>query len=183
MRSHASSFVAVLALACVLIASWVFVFEPLRDWRTATIEATYAAQTEYKKLLSAQAQMDRVEAQIKGGEFKGLFWTASQAGEAYALVQADLTRAAATAGITVRSMTPLPTQTNGSIESAVVRMEFEADLAKVTQFLRQIEYASPALTIKRGNLRRLLRANDTSEQPILFSQLDIAAPILVGDGS
>ncbi len=181
--SRLSSLAAVVLLGIGTLAIWMAVVQPALDWRAAILLRTDAARTEHARLLSATARLNAEEAAFEPGGLDGLYWTGGQTGEVYARIQSRLSQSAAKNGIAFRAITPLPTNREGDLETAVVRIEFEADLGQMTEFLRDIEYASPALPIKRANLRRLVKPNDTSVQPVLFTQIDIAAPILLGSGT
>lgn len=181
MTRNMSKLAAVAVLVAVFALLWTVVVAPLANWRDATLSRSLAVSTETQRLEIARMRLQAEQAQLGTVETSNGFWAAAQTGEAYARIQGALARSASDSGISFRAMTPLPASKRDGLESAIVRIEFEADLQQLTTFLRAIEYASPALPVERAVLRRLIRPNDKSRLPVLFSQIDIAAPLLIGE--
>jgi hypothetical protein len=174
------------AMGLLLVAFgviWIALAAPAITWRETTFARLEAARTETARLSRSSTKLNAQIAGLGSVETDNRFWAADQTGEAYALVQGALSRSATENGIAFRAMTPLPAAQREGLESAIVRIEFEADLAQLTGFLRAIEYATPALPVDRATLRKLVRPNDFSRLPALFVQIDIAAPLLIEDGS
>ncbi len=183
MNSAVSRLAAVGVLVAVVALLWGLVAIPLAQWRADVLARSDAATAESERLRSARMRLDARQASLSSVEISNGFWTAAQTGEAYARIQGALAKSASESGIRFRAMTPLPTANRNGVEIALVRIEFEADLQQLTGFLRAIEYASPALPVERAVLRRLVRPNDSSRLPVLFSQIDIAAPLLIAEDS
>ncbi len=183
MTRGLSKLLALGLLVMTLAVIWFVLVTPLSQWRSESLARLDSAITETMRLTEAKTRLDAESAALGSVQSNNAFWTAGQTGEAYARIQGALSKAASENGIAFRSMTPLPAANRDGMESAVVRIEFEADLAQLTGFLRSIEYTSPALPVDRAALRRLVRPNETSVLPVLFAQIDIAAPLLIGDGT
>lgn len=183
MSRSTSKLAALTVLAAVFALFWTVIVTPVANWRAATLSRSLAVSTETERLEVARTRLQTEQAQMSTVESDNGFWTAAQTGEAYARIQGALARSASESGISFRAMTPLPVSRRDGLESAIVRIEFEANLQQLNDFLRAIEYASPALPVERAVLRRLIRPNETSSLPVLFSQIDIAAPLLIAEDS
>ncbi len=183
MTRNMSKLAAIAVLVAVFALLWTVVVTPVANWRAETLSRSSAVSTETERLEIARMRLQTEQAQLSTVESNNGFWTAAQTGEAYARIQGALARSASEHGISFRAMTPLPSTNRDGLESAIVRIEFEADLEQLTRFLRTVEYASPALPVERAVLRRLIRPNETSRLPVLFSQIDIAAPLLIAEDS
>lgn len=179
MTPVVSKLLAVATTLGLAILCWFSVIEPLSTWRSDTLGNLQNAVTDESRLRAAISKMELEKAQFGTGSDDVLTWSASQTGEAFARVQASLSETASANGISFRSITPLPTAEIDGLTRAPVRVEFEADLSQLSSFLQSVEYGIPALPIERAMLRRLIRPNETASLPVLFVQLDVAAPISV----
>lgn len=155
----------------------------LAEWRSAQFSRLSEVQNEIAVLETRQAGLRADLANFSDQDITDLFWTAGQPGAATALVQSAISSTASQHGILMRSITPF-TPREETIQGAFgVRLEFEARLDQLSQFLQSIEYDRPALVVDRMVLRRLNRPGDTAAQPSLFAQIDLLAPvILTGEG-
>lgn len=183
MSRGLSKIAAGLLLAGLLALVYVGLFLPVSDWREDTLLQTKNAELELQRLSAAKSRLEQQALALETSTDEDLFWAAEQSGEAFAQVQSHISEAAKQAGISLRAATPLPLQKNGKLDNVVIRVEFEADLGQLVKFLRQLEYDAPALPIERATVRRLLRGGDASVLPVLFAQIDISAPFLLGEGS
>lgn len=178
-----SRFGALLALIGVIVCTWILLVAPLADWRQQQLSTAKQSKLELERLESSFQRLSLQHDALANYETADLAWNAKATGEASARIQTHMAEAAGRAGIQFRSITPLPNARSNGEDQVVFRLEFESDLAQLTSFLTDIEYATPALPVTRATLRRLVRPNDQSLQPVVFTQLDIAAPVLIEDGS
>ena len=151
----------------------------LMDWRTNQFTRLAALKTDVAAMTDRIATLEADLTNVSDQDITNLFWTASQPGEATALVQSSLSGTASDNGILMRSITPY-TPRDSSIDGAFgFRLEFETHLDQLTEFLKQVEYDRPALVIDRTVLRRLNRPGDEEPQPALFVQIEILAPVIL----
>lgn len=182
--SNALSRLLALVLTFGMLAAFFFlVVQPMAQWRAAQFAKAQDAILERDRLQNSSERLTVLRETLSNSEALSLSWSAPSEGEVAALVQTRLAEAAAKSGISFRSVTPLPNARSSTTAQIVFRLEFEADLAQLTKFLGDTEYAAPALPITRATLRRLVRPGDQSTQPVIFAQLDVSAPILIEDGS
>jgi len=119
---------------------------------------------------------------IDAANFQNEIWQARQLGEMTARIQARLGEIARENGVTLRAVTPAVARDMPHVETTALRIEGEADLAQFRNLILNIEQHSPTLFIERATIRRLNRVERISEQPLVFFQLDIAAPIRIAEG-
>lgn len=174
------------ALAVLLVALsclWVVVVAPLMEWRLVQLTSAQQTEVELERLQASFQRLSLERETLANYDSVDLAWSARAQGEASAQIQSRMAEAASQAGIRFRSITPLPNAQRDGRNQVVFRLEFEADLAQLTAFLSEIEYATPALPVTHATLRRLVRPNEQALQPVIFAQLDIAAPVLIEDGT
>lgn len=174
---------AVFVLLGFVLLFFVAVILPLKDWRAEQFASSEEMQFEQSRLAASFDRLTLERDSLSTADGRSLSWVASTEGEAAAQIQTTLAEAAATSGISFRSVTPLPQSRSATDNRITFRLEFEADLSQLTQFLSEVEYATPALPISRATVRRLVRPGDQTSQPVIFAQLDVSAPVLLGDGS
>ena len=181
MTTRFSRLAALSVLLVPLISCWVFIIAPVAQWRADTVSRTEVAKAEKTRLMATKTRLENEQAVLSSGQSEELLWKADQVGEAYARVQSALTEAAVANDIKLRTITPLAHAQDRNSDTARVRVEFEANLEQLTAFLRTTEYKKPALPIQRAMLRKLVRPNSTARFPVLLAQIDIAAPVSLGD--
>lgn len=160
-----------------LIVLWVVLIAPINGWKTEQLAAQQRAKWDLATLNERNASLRADLVNLDQHDLSGLFWSAAQAGEATALIQSDISTTASGHGILLRSVTPF-TPRDSSIPGAFgFRLEFEAHLDQLSDFLKDVEYAAPALVVHSAILRRLNRPGATGEQPAVFAQIDILAPV------
>ena len=172
-----------IAIFCMIIAGlWLLVANPFFQKNTALDEKITAAHLERARLEEAISNLTSKLASMDTTDAQGEIWLAKQAGEMTARIQARLGNLARQHGISLRSVTPAKAAQLPHVDTTALRIEAEADLEKLRDFIVAIEHHSPALFIERATLRRLNRPDRSSEQPLIFFQLDISAPIKI-DGA
>ncbi len=168
-----------LVLLGIVAVIWIFAIQPALSWR-ATVEHDLASSIDESERLEEGLQGLRAQLEnLETVELDHLVWEAQQAGELTARIQAELGAIARRSGVTLRSVTPTQAAEFPMFRTTALRIEAEADLAQLITMLVEIEQHEPVLVVSRANLRRLNRPGRTSEQPLVFLQLDIAAPVLL----
>lgn len=168
---------AVLFLCLFAIALWFTLGAPLTRWKAEQINARVTAEN---ALYAMHARRDNLATEITNVEqhdLTGLFWSAAQQGEATALIQSDISATASRHGILLRSVTPFKPREETLPGATGFRLEFEAHLDQLAGFLKEIEYDAPALVVSNTILRRLNRPGAPTEQPAVFVQIDVLAPV------
>ena len=168
----------VLALAGLV---WIALISPLSSWRSDSLLQHEAATREHSKMLTSTRRLQsEVEFFSQSGS-QAYIWQAEQSGEATAKIQSELNNLATKSGITLRSISPAAAKQLPFTTGTTFRLEGEATLDQILSFVLSIEFNEPALLTERASLRRLIRPGRTSEQPLMFFQLDIIAPVLIGN--
>ena len=111
-----------------------------------------------------------------------ILWRAAQTGEATARIQSQLSKIASERGVSLRSISPTRARDLNLAQAAGFRLEMEASLDQLVQFLQAIEYHSPALLVEKASLRRLNKLNSNQPQPLIFAQIEISAPVVLDEG-
>lgn len=173
-------------LFCTLAVStlglfWLAILLPLSVWKSDTTRQIVDTRLELASLQQSLAAMVQERNALTLGGSEGMIWTAAQLGQVTALVQARVSELAKQHGLSLRSITPSQNRGIQSAGTVSFRLELEAPLDRLTDFLVALEYNSPALAVEQSTLRRLNRPGPVTEQPALFVQLDILAPIVIAD--
>ncbi len=180
VRKIFSRLAALAILGGVLAGVWFFIVAPVMQIQAAQTADLQAAQVEKVRLTAAITNLTFRLENGDAADLKGEIWQAKQAGEMTARIQAELGDIARANGITLRSVTPARAPQLPLVETTALRIEAEADLSQFRALIIAIEQHSPALFIERASIRRLNRPGRISEQPLVFFQLDIVAPVRVG---
>lgn len=159
---------------------WASVIAPVSQWRAASLLRHEVALTEQARLNTSTLRLKSELDFLSQSESQGFVWQAEQSGAVTAKIQSSLNTLASRAGIALRSISPAPEIELPYATGAAFRLESEATLDQILKFILSIEFNKEALLIERATLRRLNRPNRTSQQPLLFFQLDILAPVLIG---
>jgi len=155
----------------------------ISDWRDNEFQRLAKLEGDRAALAERTESLHSDIASFADQDITDLFWTAAQSGEANALIQSAVSGTASENGILLRSVTPYTPREQIIQGSFGFRLEFEAHLNQVTEFLKDLEYDRPAIVIDRVILRRLNRPGDADLQPAVFAQVELLAPvILTGDG-
>ncbi len=174
-----------LALA-LAVSSVLFILAlvvvPLSNWKRDLKAARAAAIDEAQRLTTTIAQLRKEAAEFSGGGIRDIVWPASQLGEVTARIQARIGELAQANELAVRSITPSGEREPALTRVVAFRLELEAELDDLAEFLIASEYHEPILAVERATLRRLARPGPPTEQPLLFVQLDILAPVQMPDG-
>ncbi|MES0863750.1 type II secretion system protein GspM [Ruegeria sp. SCPT10] len=165
--------------ACAAIAVLVCfsIVAPLNAWKARGLEMRNQALSEIDR---TQATIDRLKQQseiLAQNENQEFLWRAEQIGAVTAKIQTVVTASAANNGVSLRSITPLKAKRIATVDAASFRLEFEASLDQVTGFLKEIEYATPALLVEKAQFRQFRKPADDRSQPVLNAQLELIAPI------
>lgn len=178
MISLAKKFWPIVLIACAALV-YVVAVQPFTQWRER-VEAEYVNALETQQRLSESiARMSTEIDGIANDPDLPLAWLAPQMGQANAQVQAQLGQLAREAGISLRSTTPIGERDLPYAESIAFRLEGEGDLDQWQDLLRAIEFNNPPILIERGTMRRLVRPGPESEQPTLYAQLELFAPVML----
>ncbi|MFZ5963018.1 type II secretion system protein GspM [Thalassococcus sp. BH17M4-6] len=168
---------ALLGLFATLI--WLAAVQPLQGWRQAQLDARADAIAETQKLKSSiatlRAERDRydIDGQLD------VLWEAERTGTATAMIQSEISRMARDQGVSLRAITPARQRDLSLADAVGIRIELEAALDQLSDFLKVVEYHSPALLIERATLRRLAKPGSALAQPLVFAQIDLAAPFVI----
>lgn len=179
-RKILSRLAALAILAVLLIAVWFLIASPIIQENSSLAADLQTAQAEKIRLAATITNLTFRLENGDSADLQGEIWQAKQAGEMTARIQAELGAIARANGITLRSVTPARAPQIPLVDSTALRIEAEADLAQFRALIIAVEQHSPALFIERATIRRLNRPGRISEQPLVFFQLDIAAPIRIG---
>lgn len=172
---------ALLILTGLGVLIWLAVLQPAYNWKTNAIAELSASQLENTKLIASLSRLKAERAQLSGDTSLAIIWKAKRMGEATALVQSEISNLAAEHGITLRSVTPVPSRDIPFTSAIGFRIEGEATLDRLTSFLIALEASTPALIIERAVLRRLTRPGRTAAQPDVFVQLNLIAPVALDE--
>jgi len=178
-REKLSKLGAIIILLLILGMFWVALVDPLINFRRDLSSSITAAQAEKSRLTRSIANLNRQLANTTASNVSEQIWRARQSGEAIARIQAQLGRLSQLHGVTLRSITPTNATGMPYTETTALRVEGEANLAQLEATLLEIEKHTPALLVDRATIRRLSRTERRSEQPYVFFQLDITAPIQI----
>jgi type II secretory pathway component PulM len=174
-----SRMVFLAGLVGLAVLVWAGLVAPAMEWRAGLARQLADTRAETARLNLSLGDLRQERSALTLGGTEGLVWSAPKLGEATALVQGRVSELAKEFGLSLQSISPLP----GRDDSTAVgfRLELEAPLDRLVQFLLALEYHSPVFAIDQATLRRLNRPGPVTEQPTLFVQLDIIAPVVVDD--
>ncbi|WP_170328196.1 type II secretion system protein GspM [Ruegeria arenilitoris] len=176
-----SVFGAVAVCAGVIALIWFVIVAPLNSWKASGLEARSQTLSEIQRMQTSIDRLKQQSSRISQNKDQDFLWRADQIGTVTAQIQTALSASAAESGVSLRSITPLKTKRVASVDAAGFRLEFEATLDQVLGFLQRIEYSSPALLVDKASLRQLRRAASDQTQPVLNAQLELIAPIHLGE--
>ncbi|SMR83564.1 Type II secretion system (T2SS), protein M subtype b [Aliiroseovarius halocynthiae] len=157
-------------------AGAVLALPALADWKADTIARLDAAEGE---LLSLNTRANRLAAQLQAVpevEGKALKWHAGEIGVVTAQIQSEINQLATSSGIALRSIAPTGQGLVEDVQTVTFRLEAEATLDRLAQFLQSLEFGQPVLLVDAANIRRLNRPGAEGTQPIVFVQLGLSAP-------
>lgn len=161
---------------------WLAILLPAITWKQARLDTHAIAINETQHLAASIGQLESELSQLSQQDNFDLVWTAEKFGEVTARVQAEISSSAIRAGVVLRSVTPNNAPSFPFVETVGFRIEGEAALDQLVRLLRTIETSRPALVIEKANLRRLSRVGSTQELPLLYFQMELAAPIRTSNG-
>lgn len=165
-------------LAIALSAAGAMLVLPmLADWRSMKITHLNALEGELATLDVRSERLAAELALVKDSKTDGLKWQADGLGVATARIQARVSEFASENGIALRSMSPTGEAKLSGTPTVTFRLEAEATLDRLVSFLRTLEYGQPAVLVQASNIRRLNRPGNDGQQPVVFVQLDLSAPI------
>ncbi|HHI70475.1 MAG TPA: hypothetical protein ENJ91_05685 [Rhodobacteraceae bacterium] len=174
-----SRLMAVIIILSLVSLVWVAVLSPVHEWKNRTEIALAESRANNTRLKRSLAKLKREQEQLSGDASLDIAWQAGKSGEATALVQSEISDLAARNGVTLRSVTPVEAQDIPYTSAIGFRVEGEATLDNLSDFLIELEYSTPAFVIERAVLRRLQRPGRTSAQPEIFIQLNLIAPVIL----
>ncbi len=176
-----SRLIAVSAIIMMAALVWLAVISPIYQWKLRASENLATRQAENARLNASLTRLRAEKAQLSGDSSLDIVWKAKRIGEATALVQSEISNLAAKHGVMLRSVAPMSGKGMPFASGIGFRVEGEATLDKLTSFLIDLEGNSPALVIERAVLRRLNRPGRTAPQPDVFVQLNLVAPVALGE--
>ncbi|MHA6268366.1 type II secretion system protein GspM [Aliiroseovarius sp. CAU 1755] len=178
MKQSVFGFPASTLLAIVLCAAGALLVLPmLADWRSAKIANVDALESELALLDARSERLATEQALVKESQTDDLKWQADGLGVATARIQARVSEIASENGMALRSMSPTGEAKLSGAPTVTFRLEAEATLDRLVSFLRTLEYGQPVVLVQGSNLRRLNRPGVEGQQPIVFIQLNLSAPI------
>ncbi|MCW3783543.1 type II secretion system protein GspM [Defluviimonas salinarum] len=156
---------------------------PIFDWRRSIETELATAGAEYKRLSESLDALTVRKRRLTetGGQLA--LWQARQTGEATARVQSVVTELARASGANLRALGPGPSHEFGLVQAVSLRLESEATLDQLSALLQKLEFHAPPLLVETATLRRLNRPGHATEQPLLFVQIDILAPVNLSEES
>lgn len=178
-----------LALFCAMAALvWFAAVLPLRDWQMRSFQNRDAAVAGINRLGDSIANLQAERAGLATGGTLDIVWSARQMGEATARIQSELSSMASGNGVSLQSVTPTGQRDLSLAQAVTFRIEVEAGLDQITEFLTTLEYHSPVLVVEQATMRRLNRPVSLVQgaphrsQPLLFAQIGILAPVNLVEG-
>lgn len=153
-RSPSLKFWAVNAL--ILAASYLLVFQPIRDAIAAGDDALAEQRLTLGRYESVAAQASAIESyakQVATGNERGEFIAGENEGIVAANLQARLKTVAEDAKVAVRSLQMLPSKSVQGASLVGARLEVAGSLPAVHTLARNLESDAPLLIISDANLR------------------------------
>lgn len=170
---------AIALLVFVLMTSGLLGVREYRSYKLDLTSKRDLVRVESKKLIHQINEMRSAIENVEVQDIEPFIWSGDQAGTLIATVQAAVGELARENGIRLRSIAPTTASGFGNIDATGLRLEGEAKYDMVLKFLKHLETHTPALLIQKGTLRRLNRAGGPTEYPIVFFQVELAAPIRI----
>lgn len=165
---------ALWSLAAVAILTIVVQID---DWRNEVITRAEQLHADSLSLEVRRIRLSRELQSFGENPVAPYLWEENERGVVNARIQAHISQLATQSGLSLRSISPVGTGVLVDRQTAVFRLEAEARLDHLSDFLRDLEYKLPTVLVEGAILRRLTRPGSTSDQPELFAQLDLIAPI------
>lgn len=183
LRRALQSFLALAGLAGLAALVWLAILEPAAAWKATQFRERDATAEKIAALRDSISRLKAERAGLDAGTDDGIIWPARQMGEATARVQSEISAAASANGVSLRSITPTDSGSLPVARTVSFRIEAEARLDALRDFLVALEFNSPALLIDRATLRRVSRVDDDGAQPLLFAQIEITAPVSAAESA
>ena len=166
-----------LAIPAIAVGLYSAALVPLQNWRDrVTAEYTTTLGT-HQRLTQSIARMTVEVVGFAEDPALPMTWQAPQIGQATAQVQGELSQLTRAAGISLMSTTPVGARDIPFADSVAFRLEGEGSLDQWRDMLIAVEYNTPPIIVERGVMRRLVRPGPETEQPTLYVQLDLLAPV------
>ena len=166
-----------LVFSGVVLLIWAGLIRPAGEWRNDRFAARSKAIAELNRLQETVARLELEAAQYSQQDSLDLIWASGEVGEVTAKVQARISSIARASSVALRTIAPIKAPDLPLVQTIGFRIEGEARLDQLVDFLRAVESSSPSLVIGKAHLRRLNRLGDLSELPVVFLQIELAAPI------
>lgn len=177
MLARISSRIAALFVIIMLgFSVWILALQPVFEHVHQTTAELGHKRQQRSQLTTNIATLEREIEELSGGELTGVIWRSEQIGELTAQIQASIGDMALTNGLKLRSITPAGNRELPSTDATAMRVEGEATLDQLSNFLQELEFHEPVLMVDRAVLRRLNRPGRNPEQPLIFVQLQVLAP-------
>jgi hypothetical protein len=168
---------AIALMLIVVIVGIIAIVSPVSEWRNGHFDAVERARADLVSLQDRKQRIQRELDNFQHQDLSGLFWTAAQTGEATALIQSKMSGMASRQGILLRSVTPFTPRQSDIPGAFGFKLEFEAHLDQLVLFLKDLEYGQPSIVVQTALFRRLNRPGEPNEQPSLFVQMSVLAPV------
>ena len=175
--AHVKQIIAVAITGCLALLFWMSVITPVAAWKERQFSHLSDKKTQLQRLEQSIFRLKDEQRQLSQKDTLDVAWAAERMGEATARIQSAINTIARTNGLSLRSVTPTSPRELPFAHSAGFRIEAEVHLDKLTGFLRELEFNTPALVVDRATLRRLNRLGEATEQPVLYLQTDLIAPV------
>lgn len=159
------------------IALVVAVLMPLGSWRAAVLARKAAEDAELARLGATRLRLTAERDLLSGAVPAVGIWPAAPIGEVTARIQSELSALSRDSGVSLHSVAPTGPKPLASAATVGFRLEAQARLDQLSDFLRALEFHSPPILIAQAQLRRIARPGDVAEQPLVFFQLDLIAPV------
>lgn len=173
---------AVALLITLLVGLWIGAVAPALAALTHQRDALAQAERQRASLMLSIDRLSAEQAGLSTLEPQTVLWTGERVGAVSASVQGLLGEVARRHGVSLRTIASIDAAPIASFRALGFRLEAEGPLDRVTALLRDVESQEPPLLVTRLNLRRG-GARPTSDQPMLFMRLELAAPVQLSDGS
>ena len=173
--------IALLFIAGATALTWLAVIQPLSDWRVARFETQKRLTNEIAHLRSSIGSLEATHSLLSQDKVLDMIWIGDTSGEVAAHIQTEIDAAARNTDIELRSIAPVPAGPLPLSDATAFRIEGEAPLDHLAEFLRMLEFSTPALLIENATLRRLNRVDIDAAQPMIFVQMNVSAPTSISD--
>lgn len=170
-----------LILSVLAVSIWLAILRPAFDWKARTFAELTTSQSERARLNASLSRLESERAQLSGDTSLAIIWKAKRLGAATALIQSEISKIAKKTGVSIRTITPVPSKDIPFSHAIGFRIEGEATLDNLTAFIIALEVNTPALVIEQAALRRLARPGRTAAQPGVFVRLNLIAPVALDE--